>query len=78
MSEITRVYFNGIGLDAPSGVTVLEALEVAKQSEADAVRLGEKVITDSRGLPADPEAIIYNGAIFRLRRSRPRDNEDKH
>lgn len=77
MSETTRVYFNGVGLDAPSGVTVLEALEIAKQSEADAVRLGERIITDSRGLPADPETIIYNGAIFRLRRARPRDSEDK-
>jgi hypothetical protein len=55
---------------------VLEALEIVKPSEADAVRAGEKVITDSRGLPADPANIIYNGAIFRLRRSRPRDDGD--
>ena len=75
MSETTRIYFNGVGVDAPTGTSVLEALEIAKQSEADAVRNGEKVITDSRGLPADPAAVIYNGAIFRLRRARPRDHD---
>lgn len=77
MNETTRVYIDGVGLDAPSGKTVLEALATANPSEAEAVRLGERVITDSRGLPADPEMIIYNGAIFRTRRARPRHNEDK-
>jgi hypothetical protein len=76
VSETTRVYFNGIGIDAPAGVTVIEALEIAKQSEADAVRNRERVITDSRGLPADPASIVYNGAIFRLRRARPRGHDD--
>jgi hypothetical protein len=75
MSETTRIYFNGVGVDAPAGASVIEALEIAKQSEADAVRNGERVITDSRGLPADPAGIIYNGAIFRLRRARPRDHD---
>lgn len=74
MSEIARIYFNGVGVDAASGSSVLEALKIVKPSEADAVRLGEKVITDSRGLPADPASIVYNGAIFRLRRARPRDD----
>lgn len=75
MSETTRVYFNGVGIDAPAGVSVIGALEIANRPEADAVRNREKVITDSRGLPADPASIIYNGAIFRLRRARPRDHD---
>lgn len=51
----------------------MDALERYDPIEATAVRHGEKVITDSRGLRTEPDAVVYNGAIFRLVRARTRD-----
>ena len=76
MSEPVRIYFDGTGVDAPPGSSVLDALGIARPGEAASVRAGEKQITDSRGLPADPNAVIYNGAIFRLIRARSRGDEE--
>ena len=76
MSDTARIYLNGEGLDAPAGASVLGALERAKPEAAAAVRAGERIITDSRGLPTDPAAVVYDGAIFRLVRARSRDAED--
>jgi len=71
-----RFYLNGEGLDAPAGSSLLDAIQSAKPVDAAAVRQGEMVITDSRGLPAQSTTVIYNGAIFRLIRKRSRDNEE--
>jgi hypothetical protein len=76
VSDTKRIYFDGAGVDAPAGATVIDALEGVKPNEAAAVRAGEKVITDSRGLPTEPSTPIYGGAIFRLIRARSRDNEE--
>ncbi len=75
MSEGVRVYFDGQGIDAPVGATVLEALDRINPVVAAAVRHGEKVITDSRGLPTDSDAKVYNGAIFRVVTARDRAAE---
>ena len=72
----TRIFFDGKGVDAPSGSTVIAALEGVNAETAAAVRAGERVITDSRGLPAEPETVIYNGAIFRIIRARTRGSEE--
>ena len=77
MSATARIYFDGVGVDASAGATVLEALERAKPEEAAAVRAGERLITDSRGLPAEPSATVYGGAIFRLVRARSRGNDEQ-
>ena len=61
-----RIYVNGRAVDAASGASILDAMEALDPASAAAVRHGEKVITDSRGLPAEPGALVYNGAIFRL------------
>lgn len=66
MSDSVRIYFDGRGADAPVGATVLEALDRVNPVVAAAVRSGEKAITDSRGLPSDTDAKVYNGAIFRI------------
>jgi hypothetical protein len=76
VSEHVRIYVNGRGLDVPSGASILDAVEALDPAEAAAVREGEKVITDSRGLPAEPGGRVYNGAIFRLVKARgAADNE---
>ncbi len=76
MSDTSRIYFDGKGVDALTGSAVIDALESVSAEMASSVRAGERVITDSRGLPAQPETVIYNGAIFRVIRARTRDNEE--
>ncbi|MBK8248629.1 MAG: hypothetical protein IPK85_14645 [Gemmatimonadetes bacterium] len=61
-----RVYFNGRGVDAPGGATVLDALAVFDSTMATEVREGQRALVDSRGLAADPSAAAYAGAIFRV------------
>jgi hypothetical protein len=36
------------------------------------------MITDSRGLPADPGSTIHNGAIFRIVRARTASSDPAH
>jgi hypothetical protein len=62
----SRVFVNGAGLDVPTGATALDAVRVWSAEAADAVARGASVITDSRGLPAPPDAPIQAGAIFRV------------
>lgn len=76
MSETVRVYFDAKGADAPSGCSAIDALESVNAEQAAAVRGGERVITDSRGLPIDPLTPVYSGAIFRVIRARSRDLEE--
>ena len=61
-----RVYFNGRGVDVPTGASVLDALAVFDATCAAEVRDGQRALVDSRGLPADPATAVYAGAIFRL------------
>ena len=61
-----RVFVNGRGLDVAAGATALDAVRAFDPSEAEAVTRGERVVTDSRGLPADVAGPIQAGAIFRL------------
>ena len=66
MNEFIRVFVNGRGLDVAAGATALDAVRAFEESAADAVSRGERLITDSRGLPTDPATPIQAGAIFRL------------
>ena len=61
-----RVYVNGRGVDVPPTGTALAAVRLADPAGADAVAAGSRAITDSRGLPAAPDAPVHGGAIFRL------------
>ena len=70
MSETVRVYINARGIEVPASATALQAVEAWNPVQAAAVRSGERMITDSRGLPADPGTTIHNGAIFRIVRAR--------
>ncbi|GAC1691315.1 MAG: hypothetical protein NVS9B3_09890 [Gemmatimonadaceae bacterium] len=71
MTSQVRVFVNGVGADVPAGCTALAALRVVDPAAAEAVLAGERVITDSRGLPLAPETPAHGGAIYRTIGARP-------
>jgi hypothetical protein len=66
MTPSVRVFVNGVGVDVPPGTTALDAVRGWDAASADAVDRGERIITDSRGLPASPATPVQAGAIFRV------------
>ncbi len=68
-----RVYVNARGFDVPSTATALDAVQTADATEADAVRAGTRLITDSRGIAVAPDTAVYGGVIYRLTAHRERD-----
>lgn len=70
MIPTVRVYINSTGVDVPASATALEAVESWDPAQAAAIGSGERIITDSRGLPADPQSALHNGAILRIVRAR--------
>jgi hypothetical protein len=57
-------------VDVDSTATALQAVEAFDAAEAAAIRNGERMLTDSRGIPARNDAPVHNGAIFRIVRAR--------
>jgi hypothetical protein len=76
MSVTMRVFVNGVGYDVPSGSTAFDAIALHDADEARALREGGVLVTDSRGLPIDPDAPMFNGAVLRLIPNRGRDAAD--
>ena len=72
-----RVYVNAAPLDLPEGSTALDAVRAWNAAAADAVAVGEKVLADSRGLPAAPDTPLHGGAIFRVLPARRRHEADE-
>ena len=72
-----RVYVNSTGLDVPAGATALDAVRAWNAAAADEVALGDRVIADSRGLPASPDTPVHGGAIFRVLPARRRRETDE-
>ncbi len=70
MTDTVRIYINSKGFEVPSSSTALRAVELWDAHESAAIRSGERMITDSRGLRADPESPVHNGAIYRVVRAR--------
>jgi len=70
MSETVRIYINGKPVDVASTATVLQAVEAWDATQAAAIRSGDRMITDSRGIPARNDGPVHNGAIFRIVRAR--------
>ena len=64
--ETLRVFIDARGVDVPPGATALDALDALDPTAAAAVRGGDKILTDSRGLPFDASSSLESGAIFRL------------
>lgn len=73
---MVRVYINARAVDVDPSATALDAVQRWDSLQADAIRNGERVITDSRGIVADNETPVHNGAIFRIVRARPAGGED--
>jgi hypothetical protein len=61
-----RVFVDAKGVDVAPGSTALDAVDALDRATADAVRSGEKIVTDSRGLPIDAATPMQSGAILRL------------
>ena len=72
-----RVYVNSTGLDVPDGATALDAVRAWNAAAADEVAIGERVIADSRGLPAAPDTPAHGGAIYRVLPARRRHDADE-
>jgi len=70
-----RVFVNARGVDVPAGSSALDAVRAWNADEASAISRGERVITDSRGLPIDGGTRVSAGAIFRLVPVRKRAGE---
>jgi len=65
-AKTVRVFVNAEGVNVPAGSSILDAVRRWNQSEAYAVEQGEKLVTDSRGLPIDVDGRVSAGSIFRL------------
>jgi hypothetical protein len=76
MSDTVRVYINARPVDVDSSVTALQAVEAWDEIQAAAVRTGERMITDSRGIVTANDTPVHNGAIFRIVRARQADSDE--
>lgn len=76
MSQSVRVFVNGRGFDAAAGGTALDAVALYAAGDADGVRAGTLLVTDSRGLPVPADSALFNGAVYRLVPNRGRDASD--
>ena len=76
MSNTVRVYINARPVDVDASATALQAVEVWDETQAAAVRSGERMITDSRGIITANNTPVHNGAIFRIVRARQADSDE--
>jgi len=66
MTDVIRAYVNGRGVDVPTGSSAIDAVRAWDVAAAEQVVAGERALTDSRGLPLEPSAILTAGTIVRL------------
>ena len=76
MSEKVRIYINAKAVEVDGAATALEAVEAWDELQAAAVRSGERMITDSRGIVTANNTPVHNGAIFRIVRARQITGDD--
>jgi hypothetical protein len=76
VSDSVRVYINATPVDIDGEATAIDAVDRWDAAQAAAVRSGERVITDSRGIVTDNATPVHNGAIFRIVRARQVAAED--
>ena len=76
MSETVRIYINAKAIEIAASASALDAVEVWDATQAAAIRRGERLITDSRGIVTANETRVHNGAIFRIVRARQAADED--
>ena len=66
MTETIRAYVNGRGVDVPVGASAIDAVRAADSEAAIQVEAGDRALTDSRGLPLEPTAVLSGGSIIRI------------
>ena len=71
-----RVFVNERGITLSRGATVLEAVRLFSDDEGTALASGRAKVTDSRGLPLAPDAIISGGTIMRVLPVREKQTEE--
>lgn len=76
MSDLVRIYINGKPIEVDAAATALQAVEAWDEKQAAAVRNGERIITDSRGIVTANNTPVHNGAIFRIVRARQISSDD--
>jgi hypothetical protein len=76
MSETVRIYINAKPVEVAATATALDAVEVWDKTQAAAIRRGDRLITDSRGIVTANDTPLHNGAIFRIVRARQTSNDD--
>ena len=72
LPTIVRVFVDERVVEVARGASVLDAVRAHDARAADAVLAGERIVTDSRGLPTDPQAPTHAGAILRILPARRR------
>ena len=73
MTQLLRVYVNAVPVDVSAGATALDCVRVWRPDEAEAVAVGRRVITDSRGLPIASDSRAQAGSIYRTVANRTTD-----
>jgi hypothetical protein len=76
LSETVRIFINAKPVDIDRTANVLQAVESWDPTQAAAIRSGERMITDSRGIVTSNDTPVHNGAIFRIVRARQTASED--
>jgi hypothetical protein len=76
MSDTVRIYINAKPVEVEASATALDAIEAWDETQAAAIRRGERLITDSRGIVTANETRVHNGAIFRIIRARQASDDD--
>ncbi len=76
MTDTVRIYINARPVDVDRASTALEAVGAWDEKQAAAVRKGERIITDSRGIVTANNTPVHNGAIFRIVRARRLAGDD--
>jgi uncharacterized protein YabE (DUF348 family) len=76
MSETVRIYVNAKPVDVAASATALQAVESWDATVAAAVKSGERMITDSRGIVMANDSPMHNGAILRIVRVRQTADEE--
>lgn len=74
MTDAVTVFIDGRPVSVPANASLFDALRLWDPEIARSVEAGSSMITDSRGLPAEPESPAYGGAILRVIPSRRRDS----
>ena len=78
--KTVRVFVNAVSVIVPAGSSILDVVRYWSESAAAAIADGEKMVTDSRGLPIEVDERVSAGSIFRLvpvrRRVGERERDD--